>query len=80
MCTNCCTAIPHVNRVIATGNTPLVKVVIIPEAFPPFTYSASNTGNITSAITVLYFSILDFVVFWTCCVMSFQNIGMQTSI
>ncbi len=68
------------NRANAAGNTPLLKVVIIPEAFPPLTYSASNTGNITSAITVLYFSILDFVVFWTCCVMSFQNIGMQTSI
>jgi len=80
MCTNCCTAIPHVNRAIAAGTTPLLKVVIIPEAFPPLTYSASNTGNNTSAITVLYFIILDFVVFWTCCVMSFQNIGMHTSI
>jgi hypothetical protein len=38
------------------------------------------TGNSTSAITVLYFSILDFVVFWTCCVMSFQNGGTHTSI
>jgi len=73
MCTSCCTAMPHDNRVNAMGKTPLVKVGKIPMMSGPFVYNAGTTGRMVSAMTVLYFERLDWPYSFSICFISFRN-------
>ena len=59
MCTNCWTARPHVSRVKAIGNNPLLRVGIISIGFALLEYNASATGSAARIIGVLYREILE---------------------
>ena len=73
MCTSCCIAIPHDNRVKAIGKMPLERVVRSPEISPPVVYIASTTGMRASIMTNLYFAILvTSCCFCTCAVICFH--------